>query len=464
MQRLKDIDKRRREGTFQDRSVLTVDGACSQIQSLCGKPGTSNEKGVIHEFLSPLGNDVIKGSAACSMSQNPNDVSRCHSQLKNYARFKMKWDTRHVRDNMRVFIEGVINKLGLDKGSLNTVLLFCGHLEDMICKVWQSSTIRAGWKKSGLIVGGDNSKGGINIKMILSHWIGAKDLPQHDLDCVVQFVPTLAREVVATTSVSDQSMQQVEKHFPKPFINYKKDRCDMSTSRGRSRVLLANEEMHRRRLQLDVVAAVVEPAAAAAPQKEPPPQHHGWKDDDRTDQGERICDCKEAHTVSARFYRNNAKAWEQHQKTKAHICWAQGNINASRLDIIGAVPFDPFANHAYAQNPQCTVLTAIAAELSLTKVHAQKFAAMNIDDRDAPWLSQMMPRNFQHMFGISFALAEQFSDKLLSFGNWPFLQIEEFHANTAHLYIHDEFQGQEIDVFGAGEIENAEQMASEVPD
>ena len=110
---LKDIDEKRRAGTHQDRSVLTVDGALPQIQSLCGKPGTSNEKGVIHEFMAPLGNDVIKGSAACSMSQNPNDVSRCHCQLKTYVRTKMKWSTRHVRPNMKAFIETIILPMGL---------------------------------------------------------------------------------------------------------------------------------------------------------------------------------------------------------------------------------------------------------------------------------------------------------------------------------------------------------------
>jgi len=235
----------------------------------------------------------------------------------------------------------------------------------------------------------------------------------------------------------------------------------MSTSRGRSCVLLANEEMHRRRLQLDeaAVAAVLGPAAVAAPQKEPPPQHHGWKDEDRTDQGERICDCKAAHTVGARLYRNNAKAWEQHQKTKAHQCWALGNVNAPRLEVIGAVAFEPFANHAYAQNPECTVLTAIAADLSLTKVHAQKFAEAGVDDRDAPWLSQLMPRNWQKMFGISFALAEQLSDKLCKLGNWPFLEADDFNANTEHLFMHDESQGEEMN---GGEIENAVQEASEV--
>jgi hypothetical protein len=425
VKRLKEIDEKRRAGTYQDRSVLIVDGALSQIQSLCGKPGTSNEKGVIHEFMAPLGNDVIKGSAACSMSQNPNDVSRCHCQLKTYVRTKMKWSTRHVRDNMRAFIEGVINPLGLDKGSLNTVLLFCGHLEEMICKVWQPATIRAGWIKSGLVVGGENSEG-ISIKHILAHWIGTKDMHQADLNSVISKVPLLSKEVIATTTVSDQSMQQFERYYPRDFIHYKKDRAEMGTSRGRSCVLLANEEMHRMRLHLNDNSEASNIAVAATHQEQPP-QHHGWKDSDRSEQAERICDCKAAHTKSARFYRNNAKAWEAHKKTKPHLHWESGTIQ-SRAEIIGAVPFEPFADHDYACRPDCIMLTEIARDLSLTKAHAVKFASANVVDKDAPWLSQMMPNNLDRMFGISHALSIQFAAKLRELGKWGVLELEEFES------------------------------------
>jgi hypothetical protein len=321
--RLQKIDNLRRTGEHRDRSVVIVDGACCQIQSLCGKPGTSNEKGVIHEFMAPLDNDVIKGSAACSMSQNPNDVSRCHCQLKTYVRTKMKWNKRHCLPNMQVFIEEVILPLQLDKGSLNTVLLFCGHLENMICKVWQPATIRAGWIKSGLVVEGSNSDGGIDLKRILSHWVGFKDLEQNSVQSIVSLVPTLALEVVASTTVSDASMQQFEKFYPRPFINYKKDRAEMSTTRGRSCVLLANQEMHRRRWS--ALAPVLQ-RQAVAPSQELPPHHHGWKDDDRSDKADRICDCKHSHISGARFYKNNSKAWADHQKTNAHQKWITGNF------------------------------------------------------------------------------------------------------------------------------------------
>jgi hypothetical protein len=424
--RLQKIDDLRRTGEHIDRSVVTVDGACSQIQSLCGKSGTSNENGVIHEFMAPLGNDVIKASAACSMAQNPNDAGRCHSQLKSYVRTKMKWNTRHTLDNMKVFIENVIEPLQLDKGSLNTVLLFCGHLENMICKVWQPATIRAGWIKSGLVVEGCNSDGGIDLKRILSHWIGFKDLEQNSVQSIVSLIPTMALEVVASTVVSDASMQQFERFFPRPFINYKKDRADMSTSRGRSRVLLANQEMHKRRWS--ALAPVLQQQPVAQLQ-EPPPHHHGWKDEDRTDKADRICDCKQSHISGARFYKNNSKAWADHQKTLAHQKWVSGNVAGDRMQTIGAAPFQPFSDHEFASRCECRVLAAVAKELSLTKAHADKFAALQLKDTDSVWLAQMMPGTLQTFLGLPLALSTQFSFRLLDLGEWRFQKLDAFYQN-----------------------------------
>ena len=428
--RLKEIDRLRRLGEHIDRSVVTVDGACSQIQSLCGKPGTANEKGVVHEFMSPLGNDVIKGSAACSMAQNANDCGRGHSQLKLYARTKMKWKTRHVLPNMQAFIESVMEPLELDKGSLNTVLLFCGHLENMICKVWQPGTIRAGWLKSGLVAQGSSSDGGIDLKRILSHWIGFKELEQSSVQSIVALVPTLACEVVASTTVSDASMQQFQKYFPRPFIHYKKDRAELATTRGRSCTLLANEEMHRMRWSPLAPALELNPVAQS---QEQPPHYHGWKDDDRSDKAERICDCKSNHVTHARFYKNNPKAWADHQKTQAHQKYLTGNVAADRMQTIGAAPFQPFSAHEYASKIELECLAAIAAELSFSKAHADKFAAAKIVDRDAVWLAQMSSRSMQALLGLPHALCLQFINRLLDLGGWNYNDFEVFDKNCSEM-------------------------------
>jgi len=428
--KLKELDQRRQEGLHLDRSVVVVDGACSQIQSLCGKPGTVNANGVIYEHMAPQGNDVIKGSAACSMAHNANDAGRCHSQLKSYVRTKFKWSTRHVQPNMQVFIETHIIPLGLDKGSLNTVLLFCGHLENMICKVFQPATIRSGWIKTGLVTDGNSSEGGLDLKRILSHWVGFKDLDQSSVQNIVRLVPTMALEVVTSTTVSDASMQQFEQYFPKEFIHYRKDRKDMCTSRGRSSVLLANHEMHEKRWS-DAAPALALPDSAAQSQEQPP-HYHGWKDDDRSDKAERICDCKANSISGARFYRNNPKAWADHQKTGAHMKYLAGpgaaDAARDRQQIIGAVPFEPFSAHEYASNSEHACLAAIAAELSLSKAHAAQFAARNIADADAAWLAQMPPSSMQKLLGLPHALCVQMAARLRKCGNWEVNELDGFFA------------------------------------
>jgi hypothetical protein len=457
--KLREINALRQTGQHHDRSVVSVDGACSQIQSLCGKPGTVNENGVIYEYISPLGNDVIKGSAACSMSQNPNDVSRCHSQLKSYVRTKMKWKTRHVRPNMQVFIENVMMPLGLDNGSMNTVLLFCGHLENMVCKVWQPATIRAGWIKAGLVVEGSGSEGGIDLKRILSHWVGLKELPQNHVQNIIALIPTLALEVVSSTTVSDASMQQFEKYFPRPFIHYKKDRADMSISRGRSCVLLANKEMHRMRwLPVLSAAPALENRISSAQSNEQPPHYHGWKDDDRSDKAERICDCKSNHCPGARFYRNNPKAWTEHQKTKAHQKWLAGDFAGDRMQTIGAAPFEPFSDHVYASAFDHYCLSAIASELSLSKAHAERFAAARIQDSDAVWLAQMTPRSMQMLLGLPHALCDQFISRLLNLGKWKYASLDDFFDNCGVSFDED----QEVSPIHADlEVENFDEKQEE---
>jgi hypothetical protein len=382
------------------------------------------------------------------MAQNANDAGRCHSQLKNYVKTKFKWSTRHVRQNMQAFIETHITPLGLDKGSLNTVLLFCGHLENMICKVFQPSTIRAGWIKAGLVTDGNSSEGGIDLKRILSHWVGFKDLGQSNVQEIVRLVPTMALEVVTSTTVSDASMQQFEKHFPKEFIHYKKDRKDMSTSRGRSCSLLANHEMHAMRWS-EIGPSALPPPNSAAPSQEQPPHYHGWKDDDRSDKAERICDCKMNNISGARLYRNNPKAWAAHQDTQAHQKYLAGPAAADaardRLQIIGAVPFEPFSDHEYATCSDNACLTILAAELSLSKAHAAQFAARNIDDSDAAWLAQMPPSSMQKLLGLPHALCVQLAARLRECGKWSLNGLGDFSA-----YFHEDGGGSVAEIQSGG--------------
>jgi hypothetical protein len=105
----------------KDRSIFTFDEASSRISSLCWKPGTANENGVIRQYMA------------------------------------------------QTFIEDAIEPLHLDKASLNTAFLFCRHLENMISKVWEPANICAERIKSELVTEGSDSDGSIDMKVTPSN-------------------------------------------------------------------------------------------------------------------------------------------------------------------------------------------------------------------------------------------------------------------------------------------------------
>jgi hypothetical protein len=101
------------------------------------------------------------------------------------------------------------------------------------------------------------------------------------------------------------------------------------------------------------------------------------------------------------------------------------------MQTIGAVPFQPFSDHEFAFRQESQVLAAVAEELSLSKAHADKFAALQLTDMDTVWLAQMLPARIQTFLGLPLALATQFSNRLLDLGNWRFLQMDAFFENCS---------------------------------
>ena len=125
--------------------------------------------------------------------------------------------------------------------------------------------------------------------------------------------------------------------------------------------------------------------------------------------------------------------WAAHQKTEAHQKYLTGNVAADRMQTIGAAPFQPFSAHEYASKIELECLAAIAAELSFSKAHADKFAAAKIIDRDAVWLAQMSSRSMQALLGLPHALCLQFIKRLLDLGGWIYNDFEVFDKNCSEM-------------------------------
>lgn len=394
---------------FEFRVALTLDGCCTQVQSLMGKEGSSNPNGVLHDIISPDGNDVIKGPSQCSMFSNANDAGRCHCHLKDYVKTKMRKKPVFISGMMSDFLDYVVPAKGLDQATVRTIRYFASHLEDMICKVWTPPNVKSGWIKTGLLAG---TPSGIDVDQILSHWVGMKDLRQEDYDAVKAALPLLGQEAVmsASGSPSDASMAPLQKHFPKDFEFYKTDRASMAWSRRRACIMASSKAEHQALFVAPLPALGNYDDSSAAP-----PECHAII---ITAEGveSKVCWCRAAATPNARLYKNSAAGWKTHKNTVAHKAW-KANVQGHRVAQAGNVDaprpqpqtYPLFSEHPFAQKADCAQIVAIAVALNMRVQVAQRFAELGITDADIVMLSHMRPPLFETIFGIPHALAVQFA-------------------------------------------------------
>ena len=391
---------------FEFRVALTLDGCCTQVQSLMGKEGSTNPNGVLHDIISPDGNDVIKGPSQCSMFSNANDAGRCHCHLKDYVKTKMRKQPVFMSRMMRDFLDSIVPTKGLDQATVRTIRYFASHLEDMICKVWTPPNVKSGWVKTGLLA---DTPSGIDVDQILSHWVGMKDLPQQDYDAVKEALPLLGQEAVmsASGSPSDASMAPLQKHFPKNFEFYRTDRAWMAWSRRRACIMASSKAEHE---ALFVAADLPAPGnyddSSAAP-----PECHAVIVVEGVES--KVCWCRAAATPNARLYKNNAAGWKTHKNTVAHKAW-KANVQGQQAGNPDALPPQPqtyplFSEHPFVQKADCAQIVAIAVALNMRVQVAQRFAELGVTDSDIVMLAHMRPHLFETIFSIPHALAVQFA-------------------------------------------------------
>ena len=403
---------------FNLRFALTLDGACPQMGSLMGMPGHStNPDGVIHEYFAPAGNDVAKGPSACSMFGNANDCSRCHAQLKDYIKRYLKRKPHYTSALMKDFLTAIVPTLGLDPATVRTINYFCGHLEDMICKVWCPSNIKSGYVKAGLLA---DNESGISIDVLLGHWIGMAQLPQASFDELRNSIPLLAEESLANTTVSDASMARFERLFPIKFKQYKTERALMAWPRMRAAILVADKSKHLRNKR--IINAVVAPAVAGDDDCDEPPTEHGFLQQPGKNGAPevclRICWCKAAGTKNARHYPNTAAGWKNHKKSAPHAKWRQAMQPGAAAEAAdaGQQQRQTFYDHPYAK--LCgDFLCGVADELCLSFEVAARFQMHGINDEDVGVLALMRPALYYSILGITHSnaicFAKQCEDRTL---------------------------------------------------
>ena len=410
--------------SFAIRFALATDGACPQMGSLMGMPGhCSNSNGVIYDYFAPAGNDCAKGPSSCSSFGNPNDAGRCHCQLKDYIKRylnrKPHWTSRLMQD----FLQCVVPTLGLDQATVRTIHFFCGHLEDMICKVWTPPNIKSGYVKAGLLA---DTPSGIDVDVILGHWVGMAQIKQEHYDIIRGSIPLFAQEALANTVLSDASMASLEKFFPRPFKKFKNDRALSSWPRMRGAILVADQSKHLR--NREIVAAVAAPSGGQDEESADPPLSHGYVLETNKKTGDkimmRVCGCRAAGVKNARLYPNTAEGWKGHKKSRPHLNWLSLNQripgnptpDVAMADPNGDEQSKSFYDHPYAQ--QCgDFLCGVADELCLSFEVAARFQSHGINEEDVGWLALMRPALYWSVLGITHSnaicFAKQCEDRTL---------------------------------------------------
>jgi hypothetical protein len=319
---------------------------------------------------------------------------------------------------MQDFLQCVVPTLGLDQATVRTINYFCGHLEDMICKVWTPPNIKSGYVKAGLLA---NNPSGIDVDVILGHWVGMAQIKQEHYDIIRGSIPLFAQEALANTAVSDASMAFLEQYFPRPWKFYKVDRALSSWPRMRAAILVADHSKHLRNKK--VVDAVVAGVGFEDEDTVDPPLSHGYvQETDKKKAGEsvtmRVCGCRAAGFKNARLYPNTAEGWKNHKKGKPHLAWLSSKQNQLEVavaseDVEGVARQgkNHFSDHPWAQADGNSWLSAAASRCSLSFEVANRFAQYGLRDNDIPMLALMRPELYYSCFGITHANAVTIADE-----------------------------------------------------
>ena len=140
------------------RAVLTFDGAYEQIEAVLSAD--------VAEWCVQHNIGLFKWAAACSLVQQPNDVSRCHKILHRLFASSKYLYAPVKKENIRTSMFPVIAMLNslpkLAKDSKLTFTKFFCNLHDILHVAFHPDVIRRGWADAGIYP--------FNVEQIMTGW------------------------------------------------------------------------------------------------------------------------------------------------------------------------------------------------------------------------------------------------------------------------------------------------------
>jgi hypothetical protein len=140
------------------RAVLTFDGAYEQIEAVLSSD--------IAEWCVEHNIGLFKWAAACSLVQQPNDVSRCHRILHRLFASSKYLYAPVKKENIKTCMLPVIAMLNslpkLAKDSKMTFTKFFCNLHDILHDAFRPDVVRRGWEDAGIYP--------FDVERIMSGW------------------------------------------------------------------------------------------------------------------------------------------------------------------------------------------------------------------------------------------------------------------------------------------------------
>jgi hypothetical protein len=362
---------------IEKRSCMTVDGACGQTKAFVG---TAEQPGVILKSFLQKAIDVIKGSAQCSPSQNPLDCMRSFLMAKAD---KCKWTFSNATPSTMMvdFYKNVFEKImcNASASDRNTFKLSLYHMEACISKNFNRHVMQAGWQKSGLI--------DLDFHKIMSHWLGYENLTCDAVNGLVGLLPPFLYEMGTKFSLSDKSMQAMQRFFPRDFRAYPTDRSELGFPRQRAALMSwAVEALAARAAQnVEVDARLPDELRPVEPQMDA--------------KGMAICPCARGK-FHGRHYDNTDAGWARHITTQSHKNWRADQLgiqgNAADRAVVACA-----AEMAWFQQDSAASLKELCRHLNLSSIIGKKFVEKKVRDSDLNWLSQYPEDRLLDDFGLA---------------------------------------------------------------
>jgi len=423
-----------------ERAALSLDGAVGQSTAL---EGTTERPGIIEREFLTIGCDVLKGSAQCSLSQNPLDLMRSFMSIKKE---NPKWTVKSGRPSgfMQLFIDNEFTTImkNVSASDKRTFILALSNVERSISKHFHMDAVQSGWEKAGLI--------DLNFHAIMGHFLEYRNMTRENIEGVQSLLPSFLHEMATKHELSDQTMAMMQRFFLIDFKVYPTGRETLTISRKRATIF--SRWLQLKRQQALDFAAENALMVVAVDGVEPRPR------DPRKDmKGKAVCPCAfgEFH---GRHYEDTDEGWELHTKTPSHKKWRQSQFEQSE-DERSRQLVTPAHALPWFQQDNCVNLRFVMEQLNLSATLGKNFVKRKVTDADIAMLLFMTEDRWLEDFSMQPGQVQMFQEYLrrgctasseavtsemenqlnwLKFYDTPFEDQHEYE--DAHLFARDQLQ------------------------